>query len=113
MDPHSAIRELLATLEPRHRRAADEVIQALARWSQVLHPLVRFDPTELDFPAVRYVCGVESNVLWRARHTTAGDAKIEILTRTAKSLPVDLGTGLRSLLRGVLPGEAFEPGRVL
>ena len=107
------VTELAKSLDPQCRADALHVLRALVEWSDRLAPLVRLDPGSVEHPAVRYVSGSGGNILWLARHTVGGDAKVELLTRTAKGLPKDLGDGLRRLLVGVLPPESLESGRVL
>jgi hypothetical protein len=104
--------DLIATLEDRFKANAEVVIERMLSWTESYESLLTFDETTLDFPAVRYNLH-GGYAFWIARRTVRGDAKIEILTRTAKHLPELVARQLRDLLNGLVSATAPEDGTVL
>lgn len=111
-NPSSAAKELISSLRHEHQERAETVISALLEWSVGHQSILVFDDTALQYPHVGFKT-LDGNVMWLARSTTGGDAKVEVLTRTANGLPTVVLNHLLEMLEGVVPEETVEGSRVI
>jgi hypothetical protein len=82
------------------------------KWSERYSMLLSFDNAVLDYPSIRFNTS-DGNAFWIGRGTVGGDAKIELLTRTAGNLPRGLLDQLRLLLAGVIRSENLSDSKVI
>jgi hypothetical protein len=108
----TAARELVDSIDEGNQESARKVLDHLVRWTERRADLLSFETSPLDYPAVRFKTA-DDNSFWIARKTVGGDMKIELLTRTADRLPLEILKQLRKLLVGVVPADALTDRKVI
>jgi hypothetical protein len=107
--PETNTTSLVASLAPDKRSAAQVALRDLLEWTAVRSDLLRFHDGARDRPQVRFDTA-DGYVFWLARPTTDGDAKIELLTRTARDLPDAVMRQLRAQLQDLIESPSHTNG---
>lgn len=110
--PETQTAALVASLASSKQSTARAALDDLLAWSSERATLLAFDTEPREQPHVRYNTA-DGNVFWLARGTSDGDAKIEIMTRTAVALPAAVLVQLHLFLDGILPAAGSGARRVL